>query len=94
MYDNTHRGGGGGVCRLGEGSSGAAPTTGGSGGAGGSGGDDGSVGDSASIGGNYGGGGGSDDDDYLGSGGAGRQGAVRIIWGSGRAYPSTNTADV
>jgi hypothetical protein len=27
-------------------------------------------------------------------GGAAGSGAVRIIWGSGRAYPSTNTADV
>jgi hypothetical protein len=26
--------------------------------------------------------------------GAGAQGAVRVIWGTGRAYPDTNTADV
>jgi hypothetical protein len=28
------------------------------------------------------------------TGGTGGNGAVRIIWGSGRAFPSTNTADV
>jgi hypothetical protein len=26
--------------------------------------------------------------------GAGGSGAVRIIWGSGRSFPSTNTGDV
>jgi len=30
--------------------------------------------------------------DYLG--GSGGVGAVRILWGAGRSYPSTNTADV
>ena len=40
-------------------------------------------------GGSYGGGGGGC---ILGGGGA--DGAVRIIWGDGRAFPSTNTADI
>ena len=44
------------------------------------------------AGGNYGGGGGGGR--YGGQGGAGGQGAVKIIWGSGRAWPSTNTQDV
>jgi hypothetical protein len=47
------------------------------------------------MGGSYGGGGGVGEfyvaDSYAGRGSAG---AVRIIWGSGRAFPSTNTADV
>jgi hypothetical protein len=35
-----------------------------------------------------GGGGGADDDNAAGAlGGAGRQGACRLIWGIGRAYP-------
>jgi hypothetical protein len=32
-----------------------------------------------------------DGSNYNGNGGAG---AVRIIWGSGRAFPSTNTGNV
>jgi hypothetical protein len=28
------------------------------------------------------------------TGGAGVQGAVRIIWGAGREFPSTNTGNV
>jgi hypothetical protein len=50
-----------------------------------------------SIGGLYGAGGGGIRYDLFGlSAGAqgGAQGAVRIIWGAGRAYPSTNTANV
>tara|TARA_B100000965_G_scaffold263798_1_gene222703 strand:- start:57 stop:1238 length:1182 start_codon:yes stop_codon:yes gene_type:complete len=43
-------------------------------------------------GGLYGGGGGGGR--YYGNSGAGGQGAVKIIWGSGRAWPSTNTQDV
>jgi hypothetical protein len=40
------------------------------------------------------GGGGSGAEDDSGAGGAdGGNGAVRIIWGTGRSYPSTNTAD-
>jgi hypothetical protein len=41
-----------------------------------------------------GGGGGAQDDDTVGAGCAGARGGVRIIWGAGRAYPSTNTASV
>jgi hypothetical protein len=48
-------------------------------------------------GGNYGGGGGggyydSSTSTYKGGNGAG--GAVRIIWGAGRSFPSTNTGNV
>ena len=90
----TAGGGGGGVGILGEGSNGAAATGGGGdGGGGGSGGDNGSDSgnvNGAGIGGLYGGGGGGADN--VGSDGA--SGAVRIIWGAGRAFPSTNTADV
>ena len=85
-------GAGGGVGILGEGSSGAAGTGTHSssqtnnddamGGRGGSGGGDGT----SSIGGNYGGGA----DGYGDAAG----GAVRIIWGTGRSFPSTNTADI
>jgi hypothetical protein len=46
-------------------------------------------------GGLYGGGGGgvmdNSDNEVTGSGASG---AVRIIWGAGRSFPSTNTADV
>jgi hypothetical protein len=41
------------------------------------------------VGGLYGGGGGGGD--LTGADGA--DGAIRIIWGEGRAFPSTNTAD-
>ena len=47
------------------------------------------------VAGAYGGGGGAEDDDddsQLGEGNGGG-GAVRIIWGTGRAFPSTRTAD-
>ena len=97
--------GGGGTGILGEGFSGAASNAGP--GAGGSGGDAGYAGAGrtgstntaanpvdgtvARTGGNYGGGGGGGTDDKSGNGGGG---AVRIIWGSGRSFPSTNTADV
>jgi len=81
--------GGGGVDVLGAGSNGTggafnAIGTGGSGGANGT----------RPAGGAYGGGGGACDDDTNSSGGNGGQGAVRIIWGPGRAYPSTNVQDV
>jgi hypothetical protein len=50
-----------------------------------------------SVGGLYGGGGGSKTDtsveDRIRSGGNGGQGAVRIVWGPTRSYPSTNTAN-
>jgi hypothetical protein len=42
----------------------------------------------------YGGGGGGRSDNGPGLGAPGGQGAVRIIWGTGRSYPSTGTADV
>lgn len=86
-------GGGGGVGILGEGSNGTGganstgqPGTGGSGGANGTS----NSGFTGGNGGAYGGGGG-----YLGGGSAGTRGAgaIRIIWGAGRAYPSTGTAD-
>ena len=83
--------GGGGVGLLGAGTNGTGgalntvgASTGGSGGANGT----------RAAGGAYGGGGGACDDDTNSSGGNGGQGAVRIIWGPGRAYPSTSTADV
>jgi len=97
---------GGGVGLLGEGSSGSGGTAGassyagGHGGLGGSGGGDGSVGNisthNAGNAGAYGGGGGGAGTDGTddGDGGDGGQGGVRIIWGEGRSYPSTNTADV
>jgi hypothetical protein len=43
-------------------------------------------------GGAYGGGGGARTD-QAGTGSEGAPGAVRIIWGTGRTYPSTRTAD-
>ena len=82
---------GGGVGIYGEGASGAAVTS--SQGQGGSGGQDGQgqgIQNANSVtGGAYGGGFSS-----RWSGNQGGGGAVRIIWGSGRAFPSTNTADV
>ena len=87
-YDGA---GGGGVGYLGQGSSGAGGDllTGGSGGSGG-----GSGGNAydGSTGGSYGGGGGGGYDTGNTHPGAG--GFVRIIWGAGRSYPSTNTGDV
>ena len=82
--------GGGGVGILGAGSSGFAgsrssPGGGGSGGA---------SGGSGGTGGSYGGGGGGCEDDTNRPGLIGGVGAVRIIWGNDRAYPSTNTANV
>lgn len=44
--------------------------------------------------GTFGGGGGSIDDDVSSVGHNGGDGGIRIIWGEGRSYPSTNTADV
>jgi hypothetical protein len=43
----------------------------------------------STAGGLYGGGGGGTDASFAGSG---SKGAVRIIWGAGRAFPSTNTS--
>lgn len=81
--------GGGGVGVLGAGANGTggalnAIGTGGSGGANGT----------RPAGGAYGGGGGACDDDTNSSGGNGAQGAVRIIFGPGRSYPSTGVGDV
>ena len=85
-------GGGGGVGVVnGEGASGLVPPVVGTGGNGGSSGGAGFVGNGVSHGGLYGGGGGSDDDDVVFDGGDGAQGAVRIIWGVGRSFPSTLT---
>ena len=93
--------GGGGVGLLGEGASGGTVSQTGQGGRGGSGGEDGSNGEPLSngvisngdiTGGNYGGGGGGSGTSA--GGGPGGQGAVRIIYGPGRAYPSTNTDGV
>lgn len=85
------QGAGGGVGLLGEGSNGAGATSGSNGGAGGSGGTGGAAGsDFGAAGGTYGGGAGIGS---LSTGVPGA-GAVRIIWGAGRAYPSTNTGDV
>ena len=92
-------GGGGGVGLLGEGSNGSAGSSGspGNGGGAGSGGSNGSNGssDDAGSGGNYGGGGGGGGGSTgtNGNGAGGGAGAARIIWGTGRSYPSTNTAD-
>ena len=83
---NASRGGGG-VGILGEGTSGAASADGASGN-GGSGGANGVY-----DGGLYGGGAaGAAGDRQTGADGA--NGAVRIIWGDNRSYPSTNTTDV
>ncbi len=59
----------------------------------GGGGSGGSSGGKAGVGGTYGGGAGGPEDDTDLSGSDGGAGGVRIIWGSGRSYPSTNTAD-
>ena len=97
----TRSHGGGGVGIYGEGASGSGGVSvysGGTGnGGGGSGGTDGSerqggTTPSNSGGGLYGGGGGGGNDRLTSFGSSG--GAVRIIWGSGRAFPSTQTANV
>jgi len=82
------QGGGGGVGLQGQGTSGGPGVSGDVGGRGGSGGANGG-GQGAENGGEYGGGGGSNDgfNTFSGPGG---NGAVRILWGAGRAFPSTN----
>lgn len=85
----TNNNGGGGVNIYGEGASGAGGSVN-SPGLGGSGATSGGAG---GIGGSYGGGAGGVEDDTSSVGKAGGNGAARIIWGDGRAYPSTNTAD-
>jgi hypothetical protein len=77
-----NNGGGGGTGIYGQGTDGVYP------GGGGSGGGTSSAGGTSSVSGLYGGGG------VLGGTSKGGNGAVRIIWGAGRSFPSTNTADV
>lgn len=84
--------GGGGVGILGAGANGTAGVLNSSGGGVGSNGG-GSTSGTRPAGGLYGGGGGACDDDTNSSGGAGGRGAVRIIWGPGRSYPSTSVTD-
>lgn len=85
--------GGGGVGLNGQGSNGVGGAygyAGGTPGGGGSGGTSGGVegfNPTGNVGGNFGGGG------YQGTSGN-VNGAARIIWGAGRAFPSTNTGDV
>jgi hypothetical protein len=88
-------GGGGGVGIFGQGANGAGGIAGSTrdscGGGGGSGGtNSGSVPLEPTRGGLYGGGSGS----YSGAFVGGNDGAVRIIWGPNRAFPSTNTGDL
>lgn len=101
-------GGGGGVGILGQGANGAGgtagpylePAGGGGGGSGGANGTNGSTGtngrnNAGGAGGGYGGGGGGAVIQYdTATGGAGAGGAVRIIWGTGRSFPSTNTSNM
>ena len=99
---NTRSFGGGGVGIYGEGASGSGGVpvyNGGTGiGGGGSGGEDSiarGTGSTVTGGGLYGGGGGGGNNSVpvtTGSNSGG--GAVRIIWGPGRSFPSTNTVDV
>lgn len=77
--------GGGGVGLLGEGANGAP----GAGGRGGSGGENAGAGNAGNPG-NFGGGGGTTGGTSIGLG----RGAVRIIWGPSRSFPSTNTGNV
>lgn len=82
--------GGGGVGLQGEGTSGASSSGNGFGGSGGGDGTGEGIQNANSVtGGLYGGGFSS-----RWNGNQGGGGAVRIIWGDGRAFPSTNTADV
>ena len=82
-------GSGGGVGIYGEGANG----TGGFEATGGSGGAAGQTYTTGSDGGLYGGGAGCSDNNPSFPGGDGAGGAVRIIWGEGRSFPSTLTAD-
>jgi hypothetical protein len=93
--------GGGGVGIYGEGTSGTTMTTGfnptgpGSGGSGGGGGGSTYYGFyGGGTGGSYGAGGGGAHSNNSSDTGLGGTGAVRIIWGPGRAFPSTNTANL
>ena len=91
-------GGGGGVGVYGQGSNGAGAPSSSYGGDGGYGGSGGTNGAQSSIhfggaGGLYGGGAGGTNDTSGSFNGSPGKGAVRIIWGSGRSFPSTLTAD-
>ena len=82
VLKDTYGGDGGSVGVMGQGNSGyggASPS---------------GQGGSGSEGGFGGGGGGHDPNTFSSYGRAGVKGAVRIIWGEGRAFPSTNTGDV
>jgi hypothetical protein len=88
-------GGGGGVGLLGQFYSGVVDAAPPGGGGGGSGGTPGATFDTVGTGGNYGGGGGGgtqNSPSYLPGNGA--PGALRIIWGTGRAFPTTLTIDI
>lgn len=80
-------GGGGGVGLLGQGTSGSSYGAGGSGGQS-------SSERGLGNGGDYGGGGSGNDTAYTAATQNGASGAVRIIWGAGRAFPNTNTGNV
>ena len=83
-------GSGGGTGVYGQGANGTSAGGGGSGGTAGSG--DLTTGGASNTGGAFGGGGGGQSDDSKNSPGCnGGRGAVRILWGTNRAFPSTNT---
>ena len=94
--ENNDAGGGGGVGLYGEGASGSGGTASadGAGGQGGSGGNNGSNGTASGANGNGGqfGGGGAGGEGAAYTPGNGANGAIRIIWGEGRAFPSTNVS--
>ena len=104
-YSSTYGGAsGGGTGPFGQGASGSARGSGGPG-MGGSGGEDGMMGENAWTslgvvgdrhGGLYGGGGGGTGTTQYGGSGINRgaRGCVRIIWGTGRSFPSTGTGDM
>lgn len=98
-YSTRTGAGGGGVGLLGAGANGAGGAGSQPGGGGSGGGSGGAIstfvgGDGGAYGGGGGGGGaGYDYDPNPGSAGSGGNGAVRIMWGTNRSYPSTNTAD-
>ena len=92
-------GGGVGILGSGVGGNGAGGTGNSATPTGGGGGSNGTAGGNytTGLGGEYGGGGGGKADSTTPgatpTGGAGTRGAVRIIWGTGRSYPSTSVAD-
>lgn len=89
---STPYGAGGGVGIYGQGTNGAAASSSNDAGQGGSGGTPVNNTTAQAPGGTYGGGGSGGDS--VASGANGGAGAVRILWGAGRAYPSANTASV